>query len=316
MKKRLLFVFNPRSGRGQIRTKLLDILDVFVKHEYEVIAHPTQDSGDACQVVAEYAHRVDLIVCSGGDGTLDEVVTGLMKAQTQVPVGYIPSGSTNDFASSLGISKNMVQAARDIMEGDCYYCDVGSFNNKNFIYIAAFGLFTDVSYETDQNLKNALGHLAYLLEASKRIFNVPTFWLKVDGGQEHQFEGEFIYGMVTNTRSVGGMKNIAGKYVEMDDGLFEVTLIHPVKNPLELNEVITALLSGEPKTPLIEYFKTERISVEAREEIAWTLDGERGGEYAFARIENRRRALPLLLKKEKEEEPKEEGTKEEGREED
>ncbi len=302
MKKKLLFVFNPRSGRGQIRGKLLDILDIFVKHDYEVIAHPTQSPGDACRVAEEYADRMDLIVCSGGDGTLDEVVTGLMRSKAQVPVGYIPSGSTNDFANSLGISRNMIQAAKDIVEGDCFYCDVGSFNNKDFVYIAAFGLFTDVSYETDQNLKNALGHLAYLLEATKRIFNVPTFWIKVDGGEGHQFEGEFIYGMVTNTRSVGGMKNIAGKYVEMDDGLFEVTLIHPVKNPLELNEVITALLSGEPKTPLIEYFKTERITVEAREEIAWTLDGERGGEYAYARIENRKQVLPLLLKPRRKEE--------------
>ncbi len=296
MKKKLLFVFNPRSGRGQIRGRLLDILDIFVKHDYEVMTHPTQCSGDACQVVEAYAHRMDLIVCSGGDGTLDEVVTGLMRSKARTPVGYIPSGSTNDFANSLGISKNMIQAAKDIVEGDCFFCDVGAFNNKYFVYIAAFGLFTDVSYETDQNLKNALGHLAYLLEATKRIFNVPTFWIKVDGGEEHQLEGEFIYGMVTNTRSVGGMKNIAGKYVEMDDGLFEVTLIHPVKNPLELNEVITALLSGEPKTPLIEYFKTERITVEAREEIAWTLDGERGGEYAYARIENCKQVLPLFLK--------------------
>ena len=299
MEKRLLFIFNPRSGKGQIRMKLLGIIDVFVKGGYEVIARPTQGPGDATEIVTEYADSVELIVCSGGDGTLDEVVSGLMKAEAAVPLGYIPAGSTNDFANSLQISKNMVQAARDIMEGSQFSYDVGAFNNKNFIYIAAFGLFTDVSYETDQHLKNVLGHLAYVLEATKRIFNVPTYWLKVDGGDGRKFEGEFIYGMVTNARSVGGFKNITGRDVEMDDGLFEVTLIHPPKNPLELNEIISSLLSGEDRTDLIENFKTDRISIEAMEVIAWTLDGECGGAYSFVRIENCRRALTMLLNPDK-----------------
>ena len=147
MEKRLLFIFNPRSGKGQIRMKLLDIIDVFVKSGYEVIARPTQGPGDATEIVTEYADSVELIVCGGGDGTLDEVVSGLMKAEAAVPLGYIPAGSTNDFANSLQISKNMVQAARDIMEGSQFSYDVGAFNNKNFIYIAAFGLFTEDVYK-------------------------------------------------------------------------------------------------------------------------------------------------------------------------
>lgn len=299
MKKKILFIVNPRSGKGQIRGKLLDIIDIFQKGGYEVVVHPTQGSGDAGKVARENAGEVDLLVCSGGDGTLDEVVSGLMQAETAVPLGYIPSGSTNDFANSLRISKNMIQAARDIMEGSVFACDVGEFNSDYFVYIAAFGLFTDVSYETNQHMKNLLGHLAYLLEAGKRIFNVPTYWLKVDGG-DRKFQGEFIYGMVTNTRFVGGMKNIAGKEVELNDGLFEVTLIHPPKNPLELNDVITSLLSGESKSKLIENFKTNRICFESMEEIAWTLDGECGGSHTYVRIESRKQALQMVVGPEKE----------------
>ena len=180
MKKRLLFIFNPKSGKAQIKNKLYEIIDTFVKGGYEVVAHPTQGIGDAHEKTKELAPEMDLVVCSGGDGTLDEVVSGLMECKERIPLGYIPAGSTNDFANSLEISKDMVKAARDIIEGKLYSCDVGRFNKGNFVYIAAFGLFTDVSYETDQHLKNVLGHLAYLLEGSKRIWNVPTYWIRVD----------------------------------------------------------------------------------------------------------------------------------------
>ena len=169
MKKRLLFIFNPKSGKAQIKNKLCEIIDTFVKGGYEVVAHPTQGAGDAYEKTKELAPEMDLVVCSGGDGTLDEVVSGLMECEERIPLGYIPAGSTNDFANSLDIPKNMEKAAKDIIEGKLYSCDVGVFNKRHFIYIAAFGIFTDVSYETDQHLKNVLGHLAYLLEGSKRI---------------------------------------------------------------------------------------------------------------------------------------------------
>lgn len=295
-KKRLLFIFNPKAGKGQIRTKLFDIIDIFVKGGYEVIVHPTQCVQDGYEKTKELAREVDLVVCSGGDGTLDEVVTGLMEADVQVPLGYIPAGSTNDFANSLKISKDKVQAARDIIDGHLYSCDVGVFNTTNFVYIAAFGLFTDVSYETDQHLKNVLGHLAYLLEGSKRIFNVPTYWLKVNANGQ-VFEGEYVYGMITNARSVGGFKHIIGPGVRLDDGLFEVTLIRKPRNAIELNEIITSLVSAEDKTDLIDNFKTDWIQIESRQEIAWTLDGEFGGEHSFVRIETKKHALELVLNK-------------------
>lgn len=181
------------------------------------------------------------------------------------------------------------------MKGKHFACDVGDFNGRTFVYIAGFGLFTDVSYETDQNLKNILGHLAYLVEAGKRIFNVPTYRIKVDAGVK-KLEGEYIFGMITNARSVGGIKNITGTGVELNDGLFEVTLIHPPRNPLELNGIIMNLLSpNENRSALIENFKTDRICIESEEKIAWTLDGESGGNHRLARISIRESALDLLI---------------------
>ncbi len=296
MDKKMLFVFNPCSGKGQIKTKLLEIIDIFVKGGYEVLVHPTQEPQDGYRQVKKFAPDVDLVVCSGGDGTLDEVVTALMEVEKEVPLGYIPAGSTNDFANSLSIPKDMAQAARAIVEGKCYSCDVGSFNEDTFVYVAAFGIFTDVSYQTDQNLKNLLGHLAYVLEGTKRIFNVKTYHMKVTSNGE-TFEDDYIYGMVSNSRSVGGFKNLTAKRdVQMDDGLLEVTLIKRPRNPLELNEILVALVTQVDNTDLIESFKTDHILLEAEEEISWTLDGEFGGDHRIAHIEARKHAMKIFLK--------------------
>ena len=273
---------------------LLDIVDIFNKGGYEVIIRATQGPKDAYEQVKEYADQVDLIACSGGDGTLDEVVTGIVEVGSQTPIGYIPAGSTNDFANSLFMPKSMTAAASMIMEEQIYHCDIGKFNNQTFAYVAAFGLFTNVSYETDQHMKNILGHLAYLLEGSKRIWNVPTYWIKVEANGE-TFEGEYIYGMVTNAKSVGGFKNLPGQDVRLDDGLFEVTLIKRPKNPLELNEIIASLLMQEDHTDLIDSFKTDRIIIESNQEISWTLDGEYGGDHGYVCIEARKHAMELVL---------------------
>jgi len=294
MKKKLFFIFNPLSGKALIKNKLLEIIDVFVKHDYSVQVHPTQKAGEAVERTAEAAQWADLIVCCGGDGTLDEVVNGLQQADRAVPLGYIPAGSTNDFASNLQISRDMVEAARQIMEGEARLVDVGSFNDQTFVYVAAFGLFTEVSYETDQNMKNILGYVAYLLEGVKRIFDIKTYRMKVRSDTD-QYEGEFIYGMVTNSRSVGGFKNLTGKNVEMDDGYFEVTLIHAPKNALEMNEIISCLLTREDTTNLIESFKTTTLAVEAETEVSWTLDGEYGGALKELLIRNQRQALSIIL---------------------
>ena len=215
MKKKLLFVFNPCSGKAQIKNQLLDIVDTMVKADYEVTIYPTQCAGDAKEKVEAYAGNYDLVVCSGGDGTLDEVVTGMMQCKAKVPLGYIPAGSTNDFASSLGIPKDMEKAAEAAVTGKPFPCDVGLFNGDYFVYVAAFGLFTEVSYKTSQEWKNVLGHAAYILEGAKCLHDIPSFMMQVEYNNM-RIQDEFIYGMITNSISVGGFKGMTGKDVLLE----------------------------------------------------------------------------------------------------
>ena len=210
MSKKLLFVFNPKSGKGLIKNHLVDIVDIMVKAGYEVTIYTTQAQGDAIQKIENEAKYYDRIVCSGGDGTLDEVITGLNRSQVKVPIGYIPAGSTNDFANSLKIPKDMVKAAEIAVGGTPFLCDMGYFNGDTFVYVAAFGLFTDVSYQTNQSLKNSIGHAAYVLEGAKRLSHIPSYKIKITHDGE-VIEGEFMIGMVTNSKSVAGFKGITGK---------------------------------------------------------------------------------------------------------
>ena len=290
----MLFVFNPKAGKGRIKMHLLDIVDIFNKGGYEVIIRATQGPKDAYEQVKEYADQVDLIACSGGDGTLDEVVTGIVEVGSQTPIGHIPAGSTNDFANSLFMPKSMTATASMIMEEQIYHCDIGKFNNQTFAYVAAFGLFTNVSYETDQDLKNILGHVAYVLEGMKQLFEVKSYHLKVTS-DELTVENDFIYGMISNSRSVGGFRNMIGKEVAFDDGLFEVTLIKTPKNPIALQEIIASLLIEQVDTKHMYTFKTGKITFESIEEIPWTLDGEYGGSHDEVVIENLQKQLHLMV---------------------
>lgn len=296
--KKVLFIINPISGKGLIKNHVLEIIDIFIKNKMSVNVHITQRPLEACELTREQAGEYDLIVCSGGDGTLDEVITGLMQNQTGVrcPVGYIPAGSTNDFGNSLGIPKNMEEAARCIALNHPYPCDIGEFNQDYFVYIAAFGAFTDVSYQTKQEVKNVLGHLAYVLEGAKRLFNLKAYRLKVKVGEE-VIEDEFIFGMITNSQSVGGFKNITGKNIKLDDGVFEVTLIRNPKNPIELQEILGAILLKEIDNKHIYYQKADKIEIEAEEEIPWTLDGEFGGAHRQVEILNHKQAVSIMVKK-------------------
>lgn len=292
--KKLLFIYNPNAGKGLLKPKLSDVLDIFVKAEYEVTVYPTQSYRDGYKKVCTFTENYDLLVCSGGDGTLDEVVTGMMKRDNRIPIGYIPTGTTNDFANSLHIPKNLMEAADTAVNGAIFSCDVGAFNRDIFVYIAAFGLFTDVSYQTKQEVKNVLGHLAYVLEGTKRLFNVPSYHIKVthDGVE---VEDEFIFGMVTNSRSVGGFRNMIGKQVVFDDGEFEVTLIKTPKNPIALQEIVGALLIEQIDSKHMYSFKTGRITFESLEEIPWTLDGEFGGAHDSVIIANKNKELQIMV---------------------
>ena len=293
MNKKLLFVFNPLSGKGLIRQHLLEIIDILTKGGYDVTAHPTQAPGDAAEIVRAYGASMDLVVCSGGDGTLDETVTGIMETSPGTAVGYIPAGSTNDFAAGLGISSDMEQAARDIVNGRDFLCDVGAFEDMYFVYIAAFGMFTEVSYQTDQALKNALGHVAYLMEAGKKVFDIPSYHLTLNA-DGHHFEGNYTYGMITNARSVGGIRNITGPAVDLNDGLFEVTLIRTPTNPVDVPDIIQTLLNPGQRSEMVDRFKARRIDILSNTEIAWTLDGEYGKTHRRVRIENLNKALHIL----------------------
>lgn len=292
--KKLLFVVNGHSGKGQIKNKLLDIIDIMIKEGYHVQVHTTQEREDATKVVREQAKYYDLVVCSGGDGTLDEAVTGMMQSEVRTPLGYIPAGSTNDFANSLEIPKDMIQAAKTAVLGVPFSCDVGEFNGDYFIYVAAFGIFTDVSYATSQELKNALGHVAYILEGAKRLHTIKSYYMRVeyDG---NEIEGDFLLGMITNSTSVGGFKNMTGKDVKLDDGMFEVTLIHKPKNIIELNTIIASLTNLKDETDLIDSFRADSVKFYSEEEIPWTLDGEFGGDHKEVQIKDHCKAVDIMI---------------------
>lgn len=294
MKKKLLFVFNPHSGKAQIKNQLLEIVDTMVKADYEVTIYPTQKAGDAREKVQEEAGEYDLVVCSGGDGTLDEAVTGMMNRKEKIPLGYIPAGSTNDFATSLGIPKEMEKAAYAAVNGRCFPCDVGAFNSDFFVYVAAFGLFTEVSYKTSQEWKNVLGHAAYILEGAKCLHDIPSFMMQVqyDNGR---IQDEFIYGMITNSTSVGGFKGMTGKDVLLDDGLFEVTLIKKPRNPIELNEIIASLINLVDDTDMVYSFKSSEVHFLSQKEIPWTLDGEFGGNHTEVMVRNMKQAMNIMV---------------------
>ena len=292
--KRLLFIYNPHSGKAMIASYLVGILDVLSGAGYEVTVYPTKKQGDATQKVLTGVSDYDLLVCSGGDGTLDEVVTGMMQRKKRIPIGYIPAGSTNDFAKSLTIPDNMIRAAETVVSGVPFKTDIGAFNDDTFVYIAAFGVFTDVAYETDQQMKNVLGHMAYILEGAKRVGTYPSYRFSIRANNM-LIQDEFLYGMITNSTSVGGFQNITGENVELSDGLFEVTLIKKPANVIELNEIMVALVSGRINTHLIYCFKTPHIEFESEEKVAWTLDGEYGGQHNKVTLNNMKRALTIIV---------------------
>lgn len=293
--KKMLLIYNPLSGRGQIRNALFDIIDILVKRGYEITVHPTQERGDATVAVRQHMEKYDCITCCGGDGTLDEVVAGMMEfpREERVPVGYIPAGSTNDFANSLGISKDMIKAAKGIVSGKVFSCDMGIINQQSFVYIAAFGIFTDVSYETKQEVKNVLGHTAYVLEGMKRLGSIRSVRCKVTTNGE-EIEDDFIFGMITNSTSVGGFKGLTGKHVALSDGEFEVTLVKRPRTPAQLNNILAAILISDIDADNLYQFKASSLTVEGQEEIAWTVDGEFGGRFERAYIENAHRAIDII----------------------
>lgn len=294
--KKLLWIVNPLAGRGAIAGKVVDCVSAFQQAGYEVTLYATQGAKDAIRTAHDRASAFDRIVCAGGDGTLHEVITGLMELEAcaRPPLGYIPAGTTNDFAASLNIPKTPLEAAA-IAAGDTLQAlDIGRFNNRYFNYIAAFGVFTEVSYATPQQSKNIFGRAAYLIEGIRSLANIRQHHLKVTC-KELSLEGDFIYGMVTNTTSVGGFRTISPDGIALDDGLYEVLLIYVVENPVELQQLANDLLTHNTASNRFAYCRTSHILFEAPDEaVPWTLDGEFGGSVRRAEIENCSRAITFV----------------------
>lgn len=297
MPKKLLFVFNARAGKSHISDNLCEIINVFTAGGYEVTAYPTQCRLDAFQKIKDRAGDFDMIVASGGDGTLSEAIKGLMNSRAKPLIGYIPAGTVNDFARSMDIPRNMVQAAQNVLNGTPFALDIGSFNGEFYSYVAAFGAFTDVSYETPQSTKNLLGHLAYFLEGIKRINKLEAYDITVEHDGE-VIRDDFVAGLITNSRTIGGLKNLVANGVIFDDGKFEVTLVKMPNSPLELQGLLAKIVMGDLNSKYFVTFKTSNLRVTCDSEIAWTLDGESGGSYTVAEIQNHKRALNIIIPRE------------------
>ena len=292
--KEMLFVFNPCSGREQIRGKLMGILDLFTRAGYDIHVHVTQRQGDCREWVRDRGEGMDLIVCSGGDGTLNEAISGMLCLGQAPVLGYIPSGSTNDFASSLGIPRDMIEAAGDIVGGIPFPVDVGAFcQDRYFAYIAGFGAFTEVSYLTPQDKKNWLGRNAYMIEGVKSLAGLKPRHMKVEW-EGNVLEDDFVFGMVTNTVSVGGFKGLVNQSVALDDGEFEVLLIRMPRTPVDLTNIINYMFLKAQPNEYVHKFKASSIRMYSDEPVDWVLDGEFGGSRTEVRIENLKQRIRIM----------------------
>lgn len=293
--KTLLFVFNPHSGKGQLASELMEILNIFTQNQYLVTAYPTQYPLDGYETIRDHAANYDLLVVSGGDGTLNECVRALMTIppEKRPPVGYIPSGTVNDFASSHHISKNMTAAAEDIMNGQLFPCDIGGFEDSYFAYVASFGAFTDVAYDTPQESKNMFGHLAYIFEGMKRLPDLKSYHLTVET-DDASAEGDFLFGMVANTTSIGGMR-LRAEDISLNDGLSEVILVKASSSPLNLAAIFSAVVAQDFTSDRFVYLKSKNVKLTFDSSIPWTLDGEYGGIHQTVQIHTHRQAINFMI---------------------
>ena len=294
MKKKMLFIYNAHEEKARIRSKLVEIIEVFVQAGYEMTVMPMQKQGDAITFVQEKEEYFELVVCSGSDVTLAEAITGMLQCKHKVSIGYVPCGSTNDFARGLKIPSNMVKAAHTAAVGDVFACDVGRFNGETFLYAAAFALFTDVSCELRREMKSVHDRMLFLLEKMKRQTKIKSYHLKVrfDGVE---IEDDFVFGTITNSRTLGGFRRITGQDVALDDGLFEVILVKLPKGLFEIRKTQVSLRTRIVDPTYIYCFKTSKVTFEATEEIPWTWDGESDAFYQKVEIENLNKALEIKI---------------------
>lgn len=292
--RKLLLIINPVAGRNQAQADLFKMVRVFAEHDCEVTVYPTRGPQDCTRKVLADAGRFDLVVCCGGDGTLNEMVSGMMQREDHVPMGYIPLGSTNDFAASLHLPSHVEEAALRCVEGTAFHMDVGSLNDRYFNYIAAFGAFTEASYATPQQIKNALGHLAYILEGVKSLGRLQPIHVRITADGE-AFEEDYLFGAVTNTVSLGGVLRLDPSRVLLDDGMYELLLVKNPQNPAEAQAMLSALMLQNYDGPLVRMLRASDILFESNHEISWTIDGEFGGSFSTTHILNNKNAVTLMV---------------------
>lgn len=298
--KKMLFVINPNAGMRKGSKALTEILGEFNRAQFDVRIYVTAARGDAVTAVQTLGADMDLVVCCGGDGTFNETITGLMQAGLNIPVGYIPSGSTNDFAASLGLPADPVAAARQIVDGVPNRYDAGKFNQRYFSYVASFGAFTKASYSTPQSVKNMLGHMAYLLEGIQELSQIRKHHVKLTLDEDEVLEDEYLFGAICNSTSVGGIMTLDPKQVDLKDGKFEVLLIRAPKNLQEISECLLAVQKQNYNSAMMTFRTASRITVEADPEMPWTLDGEKEEGHQRVQIENLHRAIAIIQKEEEE----------------
>lgn len=293
--KKMLFVMNPYAGQRRANRYLTDILSIFNRAGYRVEAYMTGARGEATDIVRQYAPEMDLVACCGGDGTFNETVNGLLHSKVNIPVGYIPAGSTNDFAASLGLPTNILQAAETVVTGEPSTLDVGKFGDRYFSYVASFGAFTRTSYATPQSVKNALGHAAYILGGISELSQLRTEHVKLQLDDE-MVEDDFLFGAVSNSTSVGGVLSLDPKQVDLRDGKFEVLLLRSPRELGELSECIRAVQTAEYNCKMLTFTPASRITIWADAGMPWTLDGEMEPGHEEVTIENIHCGLKVMCK--------------------
>lgn len=294
--KKMLLIVNPCAGQRRAKKYLADIIDIFNREGYMVVTYITESSGDGEAEVLRCADGMDLVVCCGGDGTFNETISGILKGRLDIPVGYIPAGSTNDLASTLQLSFNLLEAAGDIVEGKAVDLDVGQFGDRYFTYVASFGLFTRTSYATPQDLKNLLGHTAYILSGIQELSQLKPHHVRFELPDGKVIEDDFIFGAISNSTRVGGVLNLAKDKVNLQDGLFELLLIRAPRSLPKLAECVQALQKQTYDSDLLTFLSADSVKITAPEEMDWTLDGER--EHGNIEVEARclRRAVRICCK--------------------
>lgn len=292
--KKLLFIVNPCAGQRKAKRYLADMIDTFNRAGFTVITHITAGPGEGEIVAQRHAHEVDLIVCCGGDGTFNETASGVLKSGVDVPIGYIPAGSTNDFAASLNLSVNIMQAAQDITEGRPQRIDVGEFSGRFFSYVASFGAFTRASYITPQSMKNIWGHAAYVLGGIQELSQIRTWPMRFELPDGTVIEDEFLFGAVSNSTSVGGVLTLSKERVDLCDGKFELLLIRAPRDLKELADCVLALQRQTYDSAMLTFLNTPCVEITAPKEMDWTLDGEREPGHACARVQCLHQAIQVI----------------------